>query len=88
MDYGRYGAGDFGEGAAQALDAARGAAREDMSVKRAREWVSAILSRRADPPAEFAQPQIRRLSEAMLVAYGATSNGNLKVVDQVVKNHP
>jgi hypothetical protein len=61
------------------------AAREDISLRRARERVSAILSRRADPPAEFAQLQIRRLSEAMLVAHGAMSNGNLKAVDQVVR---
>jgi hypothetical protein len=61
------------------------AAREDISLRRARERVSAILSRRADPPAEFAQLQIRRRSEAMLVAHGAMSNGNLKAVDQVVK---
>ena len=29
--------------------------------------------------------QIRRLSEAMLVAYSAMSGGNLKAVDRVVK---
>ena len=34
------------------------AAREDISLRRARERVSAVLSRRADPPAEFAQLQI------------------------------
>jgi hypothetical protein len=62
------------------------AAREDISPRRARERVSAILARRAaDPPAEFVQLQIRRLSEAMLVAHGAMSNGNLKAVDRVVR---
>ncbi len=61
------------------------AAREDISLRRARERVSAVLSRRADPPAEFAQLQIRRLGEAMLVAHGAMSKGNLKAVEQVVK---
>jgi hypothetical protein len=45
-----------------------------------------ILARRAiDPPHEFIQLQIRRLSEAMLVAYTAMNNGNLQAVDRVVK---
>jgi hypothetical protein len=62
------------------------AARENISPRRARERVSAILARRAaDPPAEFVQLQIRRLSEAMLVAHGAMSNGNLRAVDRVVR---
>ncbi len=62
------------------------AAREEISPRRARERVSAMLARRAaDPPAEFVQMQIQRLNEAMLVAYGAMSGGNLKAVDRVVK---
>jgi len=61
------------------------AAREDIPLRRVRERVSAILSRSPDPPAEFAQLQIRRLNEAMIVAYAAMSNGNLKAVDRVVK---
>ncbi|HZZ63425.1 MAG TPA: hypothetical protein VFE63_20040, partial [Roseiarcus sp.] len=35
--------------------------------------------------AEFAQLQMRRLNEAMIVAYSAMGNGNLKAVDRVVK---
>jgi hypothetical protein len=61
------------------------AAREGLSVRRTREIVRASLARRPlDTPAEFVQLQIRRLSEAMLVAYGAMSGGNLKAVDRVI----
>ena len=61
------------------------AAREDIPLRRARERVSAILSRRPDPPAEFASLQMRRLSEAMIVATAAMSEGNLTAVDRVLK---
>jgi hypothetical protein len=62
------------------------AASEGISPQWARERKAAILARRAiDPPHEFIQLQIRRLSEAMLVAYSAMSNGNLHAVDQVLK---
>ncbi len=61
------------------------AARENLSLRQARERVSIVLSRRADPPAEFAQMQIRRLSEAMLVAYAAMKGGNLQAVDRVLR---
>jgi hypothetical protein len=62
------------------------AASEGISVQWARERKAAILAKRvADPPHDFVQLQIRRLSEAMLVAYSAMSNGNLHGVDHVVK---
>ena len=62
------------------------AASEGISAKWARERKAAILAGRAiDPPHEFIQLQIRRLSEAMLVAYSAMSTGNVKAVDQVIK---
>ena len=62
------------------------AASEGISVKWARERKAALLASRViDPPHEFIQLQIRRLSEAMLVAYSAMSIGNLKAVDQVIK---
>jgi hypothetical protein len=62
------------------------AASEGISPQWARERKAAILAQRAiDPPHEFIQLQIRRLSEAMLVAYSAMSSGNLHAVDQVVK---
>ncbi len=62
------------------------AASEGISVKWARERKAAILGERAiDTPHEFIQLQIRRLSEAMLVAYSAMSNGDVKAVDQVIK---
>jgi hypothetical protein len=62
------------------------AASEGISAKWVRERKAAILARRGiDPPHDFIQLQIRRLSEAMLVAYSAMSAGNLKAVDQVIK---
>jgi hypothetical protein len=62
------------------------AASEGISPRWARERKAAILAERAiEPPHEFIQLQIRRLSEAMLVAYSAMSNGNLQGVDRVVK---
>jgi hypothetical protein len=58
------------------------AATEGISPQWARERKAAILARRGiDPPHEFIQLQIRRLSEAMLVAYSAMGNGNLHAVD-------
>lgn len=62
------------------------AASEGISPKWARERKAALLARRAiDRPDEFIQLQVRRLSEAMLVAYSAMTAGNLKAVDQVIK---
>ena len=62
------------------------AANEGISPQWARRRKAAILANRAiDPPHEFIQLQIRRLSEAMLVAYSAMSAGNLPAVDHVVK---
>ena len=62
------------------------AASEGISVKWARERKAAVLASRAiDPPHEFIQLQIRRLSEAMLVAYSAMTTGDVKAVDQVIK---
>ena len=55
-------------------------------MKWARERKAAVLASRViDTPHEFIQLQIRRLSEAMLVAYSAMSHGDLKAVDQVIK---
>jgi hypothetical protein len=61
------------------------AAGEGISIRLARERVSAILSRSPDPPAEFAQLQMRRLNEAMIVAYASLRVGNLKAVETVLK---
>jgi DNA-binding Lrp family transcriptional regulator len=62
------------------------AASEGISAKWARERKATILARGAvDRPHEFIQLQIRRLSEAMLVAYSAMSLGDLKAVDKVIK---
>ena len=55
------------------------AASEGISPQWVRRRKAAILARRAiDPPHEFIQLQIRRLSEAMLVAYTAMNNGNFR----------
>jgi hypothetical protein len=62
------------------------AASEGISLKWARERKAAILSSRViDTPHEFLKLQIRRMSEAMLVSYGAMSNGDLKAVDKVIR---
>src|SRR5580698_7500131 len=62
------------------------AASEGISVKWARERKAALLATRViDTPHEFLKLQIRRLSEAMLVSYSATSLGDLKAVDKVIK---
>ena len=57
-----------------------------VSHRRMRMIVAEILARRApQPPAEFVAVQISRLSEALLVSYGAMGGGNLEAVDRVVK---
>ncbi|HTR13548.1 MAG TPA: hypothetical protein VMI72_09935 [Roseiarcus sp.] len=62
------------------------AAREGISPRRARDRVSAMLKREAaNHPAEYVELQIRRLSEALLVAYSAMGGANLEAVDRVVK---
>ena len=62
------------------------AASEGISVKWAQERKAALLASRViDTPHEFIQLQIRRLSEAMLVAYSSMTAGNVKAVDQVIK---
>jgi len=59
------------------------AASEGISCKWARERKAALLAERTiDRPHEFIQLQIRRLNEAMLVAYGSMTTGNVKAVDQ------
>lgn len=62
------------------------AAREGLTLRRARERVSAVVARRAPGPTEdFVAVQIARLNEAMLIAYGAMQDGNLAAVDRVLK---
>jgi hypothetical protein len=62
------------------------AASEGISCKWARERKAAILAERTiDRPQEFIQLQIRRLNEAMLVAYSSMTTGNVKAVDQVIR---
>ena len=62
------------------------AASEGISAQWARERKAALLAERTiDRPHEFIQLQIRRLNEAMLVAYSSMTSGNVKAVDQVIK---
>ncbi len=62
------------------------AAREGLSLKRARERVAAVVARRApEATDDFVAVQIARLNEAMLMAYGAMKDGNLAAIDRVVR---
>jgi hypothetical protein len=62
------------------------ALQEGLSVRRAREVVQEMLERReVDPPAGFAQLQIGRLSDAMMVAYAAMMEGNMQALDRVLR---
>ena len=62
------------------------AAREKISPRRARNRVAAMLKREAaNHPTEYVELQIRRLSEALIVAYSAMGGANLKAVDRAVK---
>ncbi len=62
------------------------AARIDVSEKRMRAIIREILARRMPaPPEEFVAIQVSRLNEALLVAYSAMGEMNLRAVDRVVK---
>jgi hypothetical protein len=62
------------------------ALQEGLSVRRARELVQEMLERReVDPPAGFAQLQIGRLSDAMMVAYAAMMEGDMRALDRVLR---
>jgi len=61
------------------------AVKEKLTTRRVRQLIANGLSRRDRlPDAEFAELQVRRLNEALLVSYGAMTDGNLKAVDRVV----
>ncbi|RBP12864.1 hypothetical protein DFR50_11353 [Roseiarcus fermentans] len=62
------------------------AMRFDVSEKRMRANIREILARRMPaPPEEFVAVQVSRLNEALLVAYSAMTDANLKAVDRVVR---
>ncbi len=62
------------------------AARFGVGEKRMRAIIREILARRVPaPPHEFVAIQVSRLNEALLVAYSAMGETNLKAVDRVVK---
>jgi hypothetical protein len=62
------------------------ARRQKATPRRVRERLAAVFARRErDNPADYAQVQIQRLNEAMLVAWSAMGGGNLKAVDRVVR---
>src|SRR5208283_1847991 len=58
----------------------------DVGEKRMRAVIREILARRTpEAPEEFAAIQISRLNEALLVAFSAMTNMNLKAVDRVIR---
>ena len=62
------------------------AMQEGESIRRMREIVQEILAaRKADPADGFAQLQMARLSDAMMVAHTSMMEGNLQAVDRVVR---
>ena len=62
------------------------AARIGVGEKRMRAIIREVLARRLPaPPQEFAAIQVSRLNEALLVAYSAMTDRNLKAVDRVVR---
>ena len=62
------------------------AVRFDVGEKRMRAIIREIVARRQPhPPEEFVAIQVGRLNEALLVAYSAMSETNLRAVDRVVK---
>jgi hypothetical protein len=68
------------------LSVAHIARMENLTARRVRQIIGETLERREiDPPAAYAQLQIARLSEAMVVAHTMMTEGNLDAVDRVVK---
>jgi transposase-like protein len=62
------------------------AARIGVGEKRMRAIIREILARRAPaPPEEFVAIQVSRLNEALLVAFSAMTDMNLRAVDRVVR---
>jgi hypothetical protein len=62
------------------------AARIGVGEKRMRAIIREILARRQPaPPQEFVAIQVNRLNEALLVAFSAMTDLNLKAVDRVVR---
>ncbi len=62
------------------------AARVGMTERAARVLLRDVLARSIpESPEEFAALQMSRLNEALLVAYGAMGEMNLKAVDRVVR---
>jgi len=62
------------------------AMQEGVSIRRMREIAQDVLAAHKSDPAEgFAQLQIARLSDAMMVAHTAMMDGKLEAVDRVVK---
>ena len=62
------------------------ALQEGLSARRTREIVQEALDRREiDPPQGFAQLQIGRLGDALMVAHAAMMEGDLQALDRVVR---
>jgi len=59
---------------------------ENLTVHRIRQIIAGMLEKRElDPPAGFAQLQIARLSEAMIVARTMMMEGDLQAMDRMIK---
>src|SRR5271169_4014674 len=59
---------------------------EQLTARRVRQIIAEMLaSRETDPPAGFAEFQIARLSEAMIVGRPMMKEGNLQAVDRLIR---
>jgi hypothetical protein len=62
------------------------ALQDGVSPRRMRDRIAAALARReVEPPTSFAPLQVARLSDAMMVAYAAMMDGDLKALDRVLR---
>ena len=59
---------------------------EDLTPRRVRQLIAAILAERAvDPPAGFIPLQIGRLSDALRIAHAKMMAGDLEALDRVIR---
>ena len=68
------------------LSVAHIARAENITVRRVRQIIADMLDKReTDPAGGFAQLQIARLSDAMIVAHTMMMEGNLNAMDRMIK---
>jgi hypothetical protein len=59
---------------------------EKITIRRVRQIIAEMLAKReVDPPAGFAQLQIARLGDAMVVAHTMMMEGDLQAMDRLIK---